>query len=362
MLPPVAPDRSLVPPNKTLNALLAAASVVVIVAGMKAAGSLLVPFLLASFVALLCSPALFWLRRRGLPNTLALLVVLLGLLGVGALFGGLLSSSINEFTRVLPTYQLRFGSVVSQGMDHLARLGVDFGTSPEAANPFDPQTAMGIAGNLVGSLGKFVNNAFLIFLVVFFLLLEASSMPSKLKEAFGESPALEGHVGEVISAVRRYLVIKTVASTVTGLLIYLGLIALGVKFAPLWGLVAFLMNFVPAVGSVLAAIPTIGLALVDFGLEGAIAVAILYLVVNVTIGNFIEPQILGQGVGLSPLIVVTSLVFWGFVLGPVGMVLAVPLTVILRIALDSQPNTQWLAVLLGPAVPRKRRNASEPAA
>lgn len=161
---------------------------------------------------------------------------------------------------------------------------------------------------------------------------------------------------------RRYLVIKTVASTVTGLLIYLGLIALGVKFAPLWGLVAFLMNFVPAVGSVLAAIPTIGLALVDFGLEGAIAVAILYLVVNVTIGNFIEPQILGQGVGLSPLIVVTSLVFWGFVLGPVGMVLAVPLTVILRIALDSQPNTQWLAVLLGPAVPRKRRNASEPAA
>lgn len=362
MLRLVAPDRSLTPPNKTLNALLAAASVVVIVAGMKAAGSLLVPFLLAAFIALLCSPALFWLRRHGVSNTLALLIVVVGLLGIGAFFGGLLSTSINEFTRLLPSYQARFGSVIADGMNHLARLGVDFGTSPEAANPFDPQTAMGIAGNLVGSLGKFVNNAFLIFLVVFFMLLEASSMPSKMNEAFGESPRLEGQVGEVITAVRRYLVIKTIASIVTGVLVYLGLIALEVKFAPLWGLVAFLMNFVPAVGSVLAAIPTIALALVDFGLEGAIAVAILYLFVNVSIGTFIEPQILGQGVGLSPLVVVTSLVFWGFVLGPVGMVLAVPLTVILRIALDSQPNTQWLAVLLGPAVPRKRPAASsEPA-
>src|SRR5690606_25894568 len=265
--------------------------------------------------------------------------------------------------RLLPSYQERFGSVVADGMDRLARLGVDFGTSPEAANPFNPQTAMGIAGNLVGSLGKFVNNAFLIFLVVFFLLLEASSMPARDKEAFGASPTIEGQVGEVISALRRYLVIKPIASTVPGLLIYLGLVALGIQFAPLWGLVAFLMNFVPAVGSVLAAIPTIALALVDFGLEGAIAVAILYLVINLTIGNVIEPQILGQGVGLSPLVVVTSLVFWGFVLGPVGMVLAVPLTVILRIALDSQPNTQWLAVLLGPAVPRRRQAAaSEPAA
>jgi len=118
------------------------------------------------------------------------------------------------------------------------------------------------------------------------------------------------------------------------------------------------LNFVPAVGSILAAVPTIALALVDGGPDLAIAVTILYLAVNMTIGNFIEPQVLGQGVGLSPLVVVTSLVFWGFVLGPVGMVLAVPLTVILRIALDSQPQTQWLAVLLGPAVPKVKRGAA----
>jgi len=360
MLAAVPNERSGSPSNRILNTLLAVASVVVIVAGLRAASPILVPFLLAAFIALLSAPALFWLRARGVPNALALLVVLGGLLGIGALFGGLLSSSINEFTRLLPSYQERFGSVIADLDARLAAYGIDFGTSPDAANPFDPQTSFGIAGSLASGLGKFVNRAFLIFLTVFFILLEASSIPRKFQAAFGASPSLEGQVAEVASAVRRYLVIKTIASTITGLAIYAGLVALGVKFAPLWALVAFLLNFVPAVGSIIAAIPAIALALVDGGPELAIAVTVLYLAVNVSIGNFIEPQVLGQGVGLSPLVVVTSLVFWGFVLGPVGMVLAVPLTVILRIALDSQPQTQWLAVLLGPAVPKERRGAATP--
>ena len=346
-------------PHRIPNGLIALASVVVIVAGLKAAHSILVPFLLASFIALLCSPALFWMRARGVPSWIALLVVLSGLLGIGALFGGLLSGSINEFTRLLPFYQMRFGAVLKDLILRLAELGIDFGASPEVANPFDPKTALGLAGNLAGSLGVFVNNAFFIFLTVFFLLLEASSMPQKMREAFGESLALDLQVTEVATAVRRYLVIKTFAGIVTGLLIYAGLVALGIKFAPLWGLVAFLLNFVPAVGSIIAALPTIALAIVDGGPETAIAVALLYLAVNVSIGTLIEPQMLGHGVGLSPLIVVMSLVFWGFVLGPVGMVLAVPLTVILRISLDTQPQTQWLAVLLGPAVPKARRAAAK---
>ncbi len=359
MLPVVSTERPIVPPpNKVLNAMLALASVVVIVAGLKAASPILVPFLLASFIALLSSPALFWMRARGLPNSLALFVVLSGLLGIGAFFGGLLSSSINEFTQMLPSYQARFGRALVDLIAQLAAYGIDFGASPEEANPFDPETTLGIAGNLAGSLGTLVNNAFLIFLTVFFILLEAASIPRKIQEAFGMSPTLDGQVAEVATAVRRYLVIKSIASSVTGLIVYGGLVALGVKFAPLWGLVAFLLNFVPAVGSIIAALPTVALAFVDGGPELAIAVAVLYLTVNVTIGNFIEPQVLGQGVGLSPLVVVTSLVFWGFVLGPVGMVLAVPLTVILRIALDNQPQTQWLAVLLGPAVPKARRGAA----
>lgn len=351
------PNEQAAPVHRILNSLLAMAAVVVIVAGLRAASPILVPFLVAAFVSLLCAPGLFWLRARGVPNWIALFLVLAGLLGVGAVFGGLLSSSIQEFTALLPSYQERFGAALEALIRRLAAAGIDFGPASKAANPFDPQTAAGIAGNLAGGLGTFVNRAFLIFLTVFFILLEASSIPRKVQEAFGASVELEGHVAEVATAVRRYLVIKTVASSFTGLFIFLGLMALGIKFAPLWGLVAFLLNFVPAVGSILAAVPTIALALVDGGPELAIAVMLLYLVVNMSIGNFIEPQVLGQGVGLSPLVVVTSLVFWGFVLGPVGMVLAVPLTVILRITLDNQPQTQWLAVLLGPAVPKARRRA-----
>ena len=300
---------------------------------------------------------LIWLHDRRVPNPIALMLVLAGLLGIGVFFGGLLSSSINDFTRLLPSYRARFGSAASEVIAHFAGFGIDFGTSPDEANPFDPETAIGIAGKLAGSLGSLVNNAFLIFLTIFFILLEATSIPRKVREAFGDSPLFDGQVAEIATAIRRYLVIKTIASTVAGLVIYAGLTALGIKFAPLWGLVVFLLHFVPAVGAIIAAVPTVALALVDNGPESAIAVAILYLSIHVLIGSVIEPHVMGHNVGLSPLVVVTSLVFWGFVLGPVGMVLAVPLTVILRISLDSQPQTQWLAVLLGPAIPRQRGRA-----
>ena len=166
---------------------------------------------------------------------------------------------------------------------------------------------------------------------------------------------------EIGYSIRRYLGIKTLTSMLTGILAYSAMMLLGVKFAPLWGLLTFLLNFVPAIGSVMAALPVIALALVDNSLQTAIFVLMTYVGINVAVGNFLEPRVMGEGMGLSPLIVVTSLVFWGWVLGPVGMVLAVPLTVILRILLDAQPQTQWVAVLLGPAVPHPRSRRSEEA-
>jgi predicted PurR-regulated permease PerM len=330
---------------------MALAATVVVVAGLRAASSVFVPFLLAGFIGLLCAPALFWLRDRGLPTPIALIVVLLGLLGIGALFGGLVSSSINEFTRALPSYQKSFGSVMTSLTATLADVGIDFGISTSETNPFDPKAALGLVGNLASNLGSLLNNAFLLFLTVCFILLEASSFPHKVREAFGDSPEIEDRMAEIGESIRRYLAIKTLTSLLTGLLAYAALMLLGVNFAPLWGLIAFLLNFVPAVGSVIAAIPAVALAFIDNGGETAALVTLCYVGINIAIGNFLEPRVMGEGMGLSPLIVVTSLVFWGWVLGPVGMVLAVPLTVILRITLGSQPSTRWVAVLLGPAVP-----------
>jgi predicted PurR-regulated permease PerM len=344
---------------------MALAAVVIIVAGLRAASSLFVPFLLAGFIGLLCAPALFWMRDRGLPTPIALIVVLLGLLGIGALFGGLVSTSINEFTRALPSYQESFGSVLASLTARLAEFGIDFGSATSETNPFDPKAALGLVGNLAGNLGSLLNNAFLLFLTVCFILLEASSFPHKVREAFGDSPEIEDQMAEIGESIRRYLAIKTFTSVLTGCLAYGALIILGIKFAPLWGLIAFLLNFVPAVGSVIAAVPAVALALIDNSPQTAALVTLSYVAINIAIGYFLEPRVMGQGMGLSPLIVITSLVFWGWVLGPVGMVLAVPLTVILRITLGSQPSTRWVAVLLGPALPSpgsgKAKRASESA-
>jgi predicted PurR-regulated permease PerM len=347
------PSTSFSASHATGQALLAVAAVVVIVAGIRSANSIFVPFLLAGFISLLCAPALFWLQDRGLPTALALLVVVLGLLGIGAALGSLLGSSINEFTRSLPSYQERFAVVVSRVTTTLAGYGIELGGATGETNPFDPKAALGLVGNLAGNLGSLLNNAFLLFLTVCFILLEASSLPLKVREAFGHSPEIDARMTEIGVSIRRYLGIKTLTSMLTGFLAYSVLMLLGVKFALLWGLIAFLLNFVPAIGSALAAVPAIALALVDNSGQTAIFVSLGYLAINVSIGNFLEPRVMGEGMGLSPLVVLISLIFWGWVLGPVGMVLAVPLTVILRIMLDAQPDTQWVAILLGPAIPHQ---------
>ena len=225
----MSPDRS----HPTSNVLLAMASIVVIIAGLKAASSLLVPFLLAGFIGLLCAPLLFWLRDRGVPNPIALIIVLLGLFGIGAVFGGLMSTSINEFTRLLPSYQERFGSLVVSLTVTLKEYGIDFGSNPEEANPFDPQAALGMVGGLAGNLGSLLNNAFLLFLIVCFILLEAASIPRKVRDAFGDSPEMETRMTEIGTSIRRYLGIKTLTSMFTGVLIYWSLFLLRFKaFVP----------------------------------------------------------------------------------------------------------------------------------
>jgi len=328
---------------------MALAAIVVIVAGLGAASSLFVPFLLAGFIGLLCAPALFWLRDRGLPTPFALIVVLAGLLGIGALFGGLVSSSINEFTRLLPSYQERFGSVIASITATLAGFGIDFGSATSETNPFDPKAALGLVGNLAGNLGSLLNNAFLLFLTICFILLEASSFPYKVREAFGHTAEIDARMTEIGESIRRYLGIKTLTSLLTGFLAYSILLVLGVKFAALWALIAFLLNFVPAIGSVLAAIPAVALALVDNSGQTALLVATGYIVINLAIGSFLEPRVMGEGMGLSPLVVLLSLIFWGWVLGPAGSLLSVPLTLAIKLAFEANVGTRWVAVLMSGA-------------
>lgn len=213
---------------------------------------------------------------------------------------------------------------------------------------FKPRTIFTLAAGIVGSIGQILSKAFLILLTVIFILLEAGTLDRKVKDAFArQTPDAGQRAREIIDSIHRYIVIKSWVSLLTGLLIAMWLKLLGVPYANLWGLLAFMFNFVPNVGSVIAAIPAVLIAWLDLSAWPAISCAMGFVVVNVVLGNLIEPRVMGRGLGLSPLVVFCSMVFWGWVLGPVGMLLSVPLTMTARIALDGFEDTKWVATLMG---------------
>jgi len=297
------------------------AAFVVVVAGIMAAKSILIPFLLASFLAIICAPPLYWLRSKGVPTILSILLLVLIVILVETVLATLITSSMAEFSLAMPQYQDRLHVIL--------------------------KAMIGCAGNMLNNLFGMLTNTFMIILTLVFILLEASGFTAKLKAIAGTPDVDMEKYGRIISGVNRYLGLKTATSLATAVLVTLGLRIIGVDFALMWGVLAFFLNFIPTIGSVIAAVPSVLLALVQLGFGPAMTTAGLYLVINVGIGNILEPRIMGSGVGLSPLVIFISMAFWGWVLGPVGMLLSVPLTMTLKIALGYNEKTRHIAVLLG---------------
>ena len=326
--------------------LLTTAAFVVVVAGMKAAEAILVPFLVAAFLALICGPPMFWLQRKGVPSAVALLIVVAVICGIAVGVGALVGSSFNDFTTALPTYQVRLQERIETLVVWMDELGIALPPNI-LSDVVNPGQIMQLVGRIVSGLGGLVANSFLITLTVVFILLEASSFPAKLRAAFGDAHGAFGRFDEVADNVNRYLAIKTAISLATGAVISVWMAVIGVDFPLLWGLLAFLLNYVPNIGSIIAAVPAVLLALIQLGPGPAGLAALGFLVVNFVMGNLVEPRFMGRGLGLSTLVVFLSLVFWGWVFGAVGMLLSVPLTMTVKIALDSREETRWIAVLLG---------------
>jgi predicted PurR-regulated permease PerM len=331
--------------------LITMAAVVVVVAGMKSSQAILVPFLLSVFIAIISAPLLFWLKRKGIPTGLALLLVIGGVLGIGVMLGTLVGTSINDFSRSLPLYQEHLQEKTVALAAFLAKYGVEL--SDQALIEYvDPGAAMKMASKMLTGLGNVLSNAFLILLTVIFILLEAASFPGKLHAAFGSAETVK-NFDSFISNVNQYMVIKTWVSLGTGALVAVWLAVLGVDYPILWGVLAFLFNYVPNIGSIIAAVPAVLLALIQLGTTQALLAGAGYIVFNVVIGNVIEPRFMGRGLGLSTLVVFLSLIFWGWILGPVGMLLSIPLTMTLKIALSSNEETRWIGTLLGSDSPQE---------
>jgi predicted PurR-regulated permease PerM len=326
--------------------LIILASFVIVVAGIKSADAILVTFLLSGFFAIICAPPFIFMQNRGMPAWLSLLVIVFFISVIQLLFFTLVASSVADFSQALPSYQLRLQGLFTHFVTYLASWGINL---PAGAlrEHFNPALVLKLSANALGGLGGVLSNSFMIILTVIFMLFEGMTLPSKLEKAFGSDSPHIPQFKRFVGTVKQYMTIKTLVSLLTGGIVYIWLIVLGVDYALLWGVLAFLLNFVPNIGSIIAAVPAVLMALIQLGPWTALFVASGYLVVNTLVGNVIEPRFMGKGLGLSTLVVFLSLVFWGWLLGPVGMLLSVPLTMLMKIALESSEDTRWLAILMG---------------
>ena len=335
--------------NKPLvnhNVMINIAAFIIIVAGLKAATELLVPFLLAVFIAVLCAPMMIWLKKKKVPSILSVLLVAVLFFLITATLGTVIGASLSAFYQDLPEYEQK---LQQQGAAVVAALS-GFGIVVDEtvlSNYIDPGAAMKMVAKIFSGLGGVLTNAFLILFSVVFILLEASDFPGKLKRALGNKTNALEHYQSFSDSVQRYLLIKTLVSMGTGFVVGITLAWMGVDYAILWAVIAFLLNFIPNIGSIIAAVPPMLIALIQLGPMSSMLVAILYVATNLLFGNVIEPRYMGRSLGLSTLVVFVSLVFWGWIFGPVGMLLSIPLTMVVKIALENSKRNRWIAVLLG---------------
>jgi predicted PurR-regulated permease PerM len=332
---------------KNTNALISAAALIVIIFGMQAAKVLLVPFLLAVFLALITVRPMLWLQQKKVPAIAAALLIVVTMMLILAVVGAIVGSSIGEFTSALPAYQQRLDAIVDGALQFVARISGNEDSFSSLGDLIDPGWAMGMAASILTSLQDVLTNAFLILFTMVFILLEVSSAAVKAQAAFGLAAGTFDRPRAFVSNLGRYLGIKTVVSVATGLTAGLLTWWIGLDFPLLWAMLAFLFNYVPTIGSIIAAVPAVLLAVVQLGLGDALTTALGFLAINMVFGNMIEPRLMGRGVGISPLIIFTGLVLWGWIFGPVGMLLSVPLTMTVKMALESNDRTRWAAILIG---------------
>ena len=318
------------------------AALTIVIAGMRASVNIMVPMLLAIFISIICSYPLNKMRLRGVSKNLSILIVIICVFIITLLLTFILGTSIGDFSDNMPLYQSKMEELLTNLSTKLQRFGIDFDYT-EWRQYFDPSVAFGFAETLLKGLRSALTNAFLIGLTVIFILIEIPVIDEEKMERNLASPS---NYQIIIQKIQHYFGIKTMTSMVTGVAITIWLLIIGVDYPVLWGLVAFLLNFVPNIGSIIAAIPAVLLALLMNGMSIAMLTIAGFVAVNVTIGNVVEPRVMGQGLGLRMLVVFVSLVFWGWVLGPIGMLLAVPLTMTLKIMLKNYEQTRPFALFL----------------
>jgi predicted PurR-regulated permease PerM len=329
-----------------MRTLVSIAAFVIIIAGINLAQSAIVLFLVSVFLALLGTPSVLWLKEKRIPSGIAVLIVMAVMIIVIVLIGAQIGSSFSSFSDELPLLQTRIREQVLQLSLVLSHKGIVL-TNKFLLEYVNPAAVMRLTANLLTGLGSVLSDLVLILLTVIFILLEVSSFPIKLRAILGDPKQLFPQFTKFAIDMKRYMVIKTLINLLAGILIALWMYILGVQFPVLWGFLAFLLHYIPNIGAAIAAIPAMLMALVQLGMGSVLLVAVGYIIIGFIIGNVIEPRLMGRKLGLSTLVVFLSLIFWGSLLGLIGAILCIPLTMTLKFAFESSESTKWIAVLLG---------------
>ncbi|MBR9759689.1 AI-2E family transporter, partial [bacterium] len=339
--------------------LVAAASTIVIIGGLKLAQGFFVPILLAVFIATVSFPITNWLRRRKVPRFFA---VLLTVLVDFAFLTGIVVIVISLMGDLEDKWQTKYFPAVNERIEEISLTAVDLlenwqvqdaeGLVRQYTNVEIPQKlganldVFGVGANVAWGLISFLGTTLLVLILTVFMLSEAR-MFGRRKNAILEArgPNFDRFMNSSAD-IQRYLAMKTVVSLATGLLAGFLCWAAGLDFFVLWGIVAFTMNFIPVLGSIIAGIAPVILAFLVNDAASAVAVGIGYISINIFLGNFLEPMLMGRRFGLSTLVVIISVLFWGWIWGPVGMLLAVPLTMVVKVMLENSNELRWISVAI----------------
>jgi len=341
--------------NPGAKFLFSLACLVVVVYGLKYAAAILLPAALALFLAVISLPVMLWLRKKGVPKAPAIVVPVLINVAVGGLLILVATQSFSELQKSLPIYLNTLQQLQLSWIESLEARTDLMLSDYLTVNLLNPSAVLGFAGGAVGRIAQALSMTFIVFLIMAFMLSEATVFPHKFRHliAGGDGDGDGDRFAKVVTEVQTYLGIKTVISLTTGIILGTWAYVMGLDFPVLLGLTAFLLNYIPTVGSIIAAIPAVLLSIILVGSVGhALLVGLGYAIVNTLFGNIIEPNLMGRRLGLSTLVVILSLLFWGWAWGPLGALLSVPLTVVVKIWLENTPDLRWIAILLDKSPPQ----------
>ena len=334
------------------------AATFVLMAGMKWGSAVISPVLMALFFAVIITPVYRWLTRKGLAKGLALTIVILFVLAIGI---GLILFVVASFGRLideLAVYQGQLAERESAIGAWLADAGIEVGGGTLLANANPEEWGQWIVG-FVGGLFSFAGLAVFMLVTMIFAIAESTDIAAKLRVGIGVENPMTAKISIFVNSLVRYFGIRTLINAITGGAVAIMLTLMGVDFAILWGVLTFFLSYIPYIGITLATIPAVVLAYAEFGFARALLVIVGVLIINFAAENAVAPTLLGKGLSISPLAVFVSFFFWTWLLGPFGMVLAMPLTVLVLFLLDSYTDTRWLALLIGPPLEQEEALAGQ---